>query len=117
MDTILLNPDSWDMEVDASGNIAMAADPYAQAQDIASACRTFKGEVYYNGDLGVPYFQQILGQVPSLQTINAEMEKAAITVPGIVDVVCKTQKAQGRGITGEIQATNTAGVPIQVSLS
>ncbi|HEY6019616.1 MAG TPA: hypothetical protein VIY48_06870, partial [Candidatus Paceibacterota bacterium] len=105
MDTILLRPDTWDMVVDANGNIAMATNPYSQAQDIASACRTFLGEVYYNNALGVPYFQSILGKIPTIQLVNSELQKAALTVPDVVDAVANVIKAEGRGLTGEMKAT------------
>ena len=39
--TLLLDPDTWDLTVDNNGNIAVAAPPYAVAQDVASAIRTF----------------------------------------------------------------------------
>ena len=46
MNTLYLDPQSWDLVLDAAGNIAMAKDPYAKAQDVASACRLFSGELY-----------------------------------------------------------------------
>ena len=37
MNTLYLDPQSWDLVLDAAGNIAMAKGPYAKAQDVASA--------------------------------------------------------------------------------
>jgi hypothetical protein len=37
MNTLFLNPGPWDLTLDASGNIALAAEPYSLAQDAASA--------------------------------------------------------------------------------
>ena len=36
MNTLFLNPATWDLMVDAEGNIAMAEAPYSTAQDVAS---------------------------------------------------------------------------------
>ena len=41
MNTLLLDLTNWDLLVDASGNIAVASDPYSVAQDVASAVRVF----------------------------------------------------------------------------
>jgi hypothetical protein len=58
--TLLLDRSLWDLTLDINGNIAMASEPYAIAQDVASACRTFLGECYYDTSQGVPYFQGML---------------------------------------------------------
>jgi len=42
MDTLLLDLDNWDLTVDAAGNWAVASPPYAIAQDVASAIKTFQ---------------------------------------------------------------------------
>ena len=62
MNTIALSSPAWDLEVDATGNIAMATGPNAIAQDVASAISTFLGEVYYDTTLGVPYLTDVLAQ-------------------------------------------------------
>lgn len=41
--TVLLNPRTWDLILNSSRSIAMASEPYALAQDVASACKLFKG--------------------------------------------------------------------------
>ena len=84
MNTLLLDLTNWDLVVDASGNIAQAAPPYAIAQDVASAQKTFVNEVWYNSTLGIPYFQNILGQNPPVSLFQAYMVGAAITVPDVV---------------------------------
>ena len=62
MNTLYLDPQNWDLVLDAAGNIAMAKDPYAKAQDVASACRLFSGELYYDTEKGIPYFEETLGK-------------------------------------------------------
>ena len=84
MDTLLLELNDWDLCIDASRNIARATAPYALAQDVASAIKTFLGEVYYDTTLGVPYFTQILGHTPPVAVFEEYMIAAALTVPGVV---------------------------------
>lgn len=82
--TLLLDQDVWDLVLDANGNIAMAAPPYALAQDVASACRTFEGEVYYDTTQGIPYFEDVLGQLPPASLLSQLLSNQALTVPGTV---------------------------------
>jgi hypothetical protein len=108
MDTLLLDTVLWDLTKDASGNIAVANAPYAIAQDVASACRTFLGEVWYNTALGVPY-GQILGQQPSLTFVKAQLVTAALTVPGCTNPVVYIGSVVNRKLTGQVQFTDSNG--------
>ena len=58
MNTLLLDASAWDLVLDANGDIALAAPPYAVAQDVASAISLFLGELWYDTTQGVPYFQR-----------------------------------------------------------
>ena len=83
-DTILLDRTTWDMVVDSNGNIAVASAPYALEQDVASAVSLFLGELWYDTTKGVPYFESILGQLPPPSLFRSYLERAALTVPGVV---------------------------------
>jgi hypothetical protein len=83
--TLLLDQTAWDVVLDSAGNIAMAQPPYAVSQDVASALKLFQGEGYYNTERGVPYFEQILGQLPPAAIIASLLEDEAKTVPGVVE--------------------------------
>lgn len=107
--TIYLDPTTWDLTLDASGNIALAGEPYSLAQDAASAIRTFLGECWYDTSLGVPYWTDILGHFPPLELMKAELVAAALTVPGIVEAKCFITSAVGRKFTGQVQITDVAG--------
>lgn len=109
MRTLLLDRTAWDLVLDASGNIASGTDPYQIAQDVATAVRTFQGEVWYDTTKGIPYFQQILGQWPPLATVRAYVEKAALTVAGVAAAQCTFVTLQERTLTGQIQITGTDG--------
>jgi hypothetical protein len=101
--TLLLDQDTWDLIADANGNIAQAAPPYALAQDVASAIKTFLGEVWYNDSIGIPYFGQILGKTPPVSVFKAYMVAAALTVPGVVSATCIISAFQNGTVTGQVQ--------------
>lgn len=104
--TLLLSTDLWDLVLDSSGNIAQAAPPYALAQDVASAIRTFLGEVWYDDTVGVPYFTKILGKIPPVNVFNALMVQAALAVPGVVSATCVISAFDNGTVTGQVQFTD-----------
>ena len=104
------NGASWDLCLDANGNIALASDPYSMAQDAASAVRTFLGECWYDTTLGIPYLTQILGQSPiPYALIKAQCVAAALTVPGVVSAVMYITGLTNRQLTGQLQITDSSG--------
>ena len=107
--TLLLDAQLWDLVLDASGNIAVASDPYSLAQDAASAIRLFKSELWYDTSQGVPYYQSILGKNLPLALLKAKFVSAALTVPGVVAAQCFISSASNRVITGQVQVTDVAG--------
>jgi hypothetical protein len=115
MNTLLLDTDLWDLCKDANGNIAMATGPYALAQDVASAIKTFLGEVWYDTTLGIPYLSQILGKTPPITLFQQYMVDAALTVPGVVKATCVISSFEGRTVTGQVQFTDSTGTTQTVS--
>jgi len=109
VDTLLLEPTIWDLTVDVAGNIAVAKAPLALAQDAASALRTFLGEVYYDTTLGIPYFGQILGQLPPLSLLRTYFVEAALTVPDVVSAQCFFTSFTGRVLSGQVQLVDDLG--------
>lgn len=110
MKTVLLDAESWDLVLDANGNIAAAQAPYQLAQDAASAVRLFQGELWFNTVPGVPYWSLILGaSPPPLSLMKAEFIKAAKTVPGVVAAQCFISSVSDRRVTGQVQVTDVAG--------
>lgn len=111
MKTFLLSVPGWDLSLDLSSNIALAEDPYAIAQSVASACRVFLGEEWYNTSAGVPYFQSILAMSPSLQFVKSQLALAASTVPGCNNPIVFLSDVTGdRRLTGQVQFTDSTGV-------
>ncbi|NTJ46919.1 hypothetical protein G6K93_07825 [Agrobacterium rhizogenes] len=107
--TLLLDTVLWDLAVDTAGNIAMAGEPYALAQDAASAIRTFEGEVFYDTTIGIPYFSQILGYAPPISLMKAHFNEAALSVPGVETSACFITSWDNRVVRGQVQITDSSG--------
>lgn len=111
MDTLLLDRTTWDVCLDARGNIAIASEPYAIAQDVASSVRLFLGECYYDTSRGVPHFQKILGHSPPLGIFKSALETAALTHPEVsTATVFITGGGSDREVRGQIQLRSVSGI-------
>ncbi len=106
---MLLDGAAWDLVIDASGNWALASDPYSLAQDAASEIKTFRGECYYDTAKGIPYWQQILGYNPPVQLMRTLFVRAALLVPGVVSAVCFLRAMDNRQVTGQVQIRDANG--------
>lgn len=114
--SLLLDRTTWDLTLDVSGNIAICSEPYSILQDVSTAIRMFLGECWYSTDLGLPYFGQILGQNQSVAVFKAQAQAAALAVPGVAAAVCVlTGLDATRRLSGQVQITTTAGVPLAVT--
>lgn len=116
MKTLLLAVNDWDLITDAAGNIALSSEPYALAQDVASAIRLFQGELWYDTVPGIPYFSTILGHAPPVVVFKEYMEAAALTVPGVVSAVCTINSFEGRTVIGQVLFTDSNGATGSVAL-
>jgi hypothetical protein len=117
MNTLLLDVGLWDLTLDAFGNIAVAAAPYALAQDVASACRTVLGEVYYDDTIGIDFFGQIFGKTPPVAVFQEMFVRAALTVPGVTAATCTIESfnTTSRSVVGQVVFTS-GGVQQTVSI-
>lgn len=117
MKTTLLDASQWDIVLEAAGNLAIATAPYQFAQDVASAIKLFLGELWYDKSKGVPYFSDVLGHNPPITYFQALMERAALTVVGVVSATCTITQIQDRTITGKIEFTTATGQTGEVAIS
>lgn len=115
MNTLLLDQAEWDLVLDISGNIAMASEPYSIAQDVASAIRVFEGDLWYDQTQGIPYFERVLGQAPSMQYLQSQIEARARTVPGVVQAQCVFVRVENRVLRGQCKIIDTTGAANNVS--
>lgn len=115
--TLLLDQSAWDLVLDATGNIAVGAPPYSLAQDVASACRLFLGELWYSSEKGIPYFEDVLGHAPPLALIAGHLERAAMSVPGVKSAQCIINDYRGgREASGVILFIDETGIQNGVSI-
>ena len=117
MNTLLLDNSAWDLVLDSNGNIALAAPPYAVAQDVASACRTFLGELWYDTTKGVSYWQKFLGKHPTTSQIASGLNAVALTVPTVAKANTVITSISGGKVRGQIQFTTIDGNSSTVNLS
>lgn len=113
MSTLYLDPETWDLAVDARGAIAIATQPYQTAQSVANACRLWRGEAPFNTDRGIPYDTEILGQLPPARQLAGWYEDEARTVPNVASAIANIDYAN-RTLSGQIQCTLTDGTVINV---
>lgn len=110
MNTLFLMPNTWDLALDVRGNIAISRETYAIAQDIASACRVFKKDLYFHQDEGIPYLEEILGKSKySLSLYRTQLEDQALTVPEVATAQAILSTANGRVVMGIIEFTTIDG--------
>lgn len=105
--TLMLSTDSWDLTIDAAGNIALASAPYAVAQDVASACQTWRGELWYDTTLGVD-FESILWNAPGASAIQQAFNQQALTVSSVATATTILGASLGN-VTGQIAFTTSTG--------
>lgn len=108
--TFLLDRETWDLCLDTTGNIAVATEPYSTAQDVASQCRMFEGEYWFDISLGIPYFDQILGGAQPIQALKSALAAAAERVDLVNSAQAYLSTISNRQVTGQIQFRTDAGV-------
>ena len=112
MKTLLLDPEKWDLLVDVNGNIAVADEPYRLAQDVACCIKTFTNDLWYNRTFGIPYFETIFGKNPPLSLVRDYLERAALSVPDVVNAKATIQalNRETRVLSGVVLVTDANGV-------
>lgn len=76
-----------DIYLDADGNISLSFDIQAVLQACAQAAKTILGEMVFNVNQGIPYFQTVWIGVPNIQQFTAALRAAFLTVPNVVEVI------------------------------
>lgn len=117
MRTLFLNPNTWRLMLDSNGNIATATDVYQIAQDIATACRVFIGDLYYRQQDGIPYNESILGKSGfPLSLYKAYLEDAALSIEGVVSASASLRLDNGRNVAGSIFFTADTGETGEITI-
>lgn len=89
LDTLALKPSSHDLEVDELGNWATVGDATPGsgtgagrrlAQDVATRCSTWRGEMYFDTTQGIAW-ERILSAAPEMQVVSSALMQEALKVP------------------------------------
>lgn len=109
--SLLFDPDNWgQLLVDAVGNIAVTDEPFRVAQDVATAVQTFKSDLWYYADEGVPYLEQIYGEKPNLVVLADYLEQQALRVVGVTTAKANIVSFIDRELSGQIVVNDEFGV-------
>lgn len=109
--------EGWDLTLDGDGNLAIATESEAVAQDVASACMVFSGECWFDNTLGIPWKEEVLGKRPTPGYIAQKMQTEAKKLP-IVDQALASVffDKTARRSYGTIRVTDITGTSTQVTL-
>lgn len=99
---------AWDVVLDDLGSWSLTDSDTSIAQDVASAIRTFLGECWYGTNLGLPYFESILGRKPPRSLLVDQIRKAAFTVKDVAKVQVTFLGLKDRVVTGVVMVTSTS---------
>lgn len=110
-----------DLLLDGSGDLILTSDADARgtnnvAQSCIQAISTFAGECFVNQALGLPYFQQLLGQKAPAATWDAVLQAAVLQTPGVIQLNYwkSTPDYRRRSLLIEFRAVTSQG-PITYS--
>ncbi len=112
--TLLLN-DSWDINVDASGNIAKVTDDYAIAQNVANAFRLFTDDAWFFPERGIPHFLIELRKAPKVNILKVRLRKAALAIEGVADCEIDLLHVEDRDLSGMALLTLENGNQIKLN--
>ena len=76
-----------DLYLNASGNISISYDQQALLEECSQAVKIVLGELVFNTNIGVPYFETMFVGIPNAQQFNAAVNNAILTVQGVLEVV------------------------------
>lgn len=117
MDTLALDPGTWDLTLDVQGNLATFGDATPMqdatgagmrlAQDVATRCLAWRGEVYFDTQQGIRY-ASILGLAPNLSVLQNAYNIEALNVPGCQTAVAAFTFTAGtqRKLVGELNVSD-----------
>jgi hypothetical protein len=76
-----------DIYLDQLGNISVSFDLQAVLEGCAQAAQTVLGEIIFNQNQGIPFFQTVWIGVPNVQQYQAALRIAFLNVPNVLEVV------------------------------
>lgn len=85
---LALDTATWDIHLDATGNIACLTDRSALlSQRIQVRLQTFQGECFLDRSVGVPYFSEILKKRPDIGRVRSLLAAVIAGVEGVKKIL------------------------------
>ena len=121
MRDLLLDPVTGDLVVvngfggfgpnSGQGDLTFATDSVAIEQDVRQALGLYLGEDALSPDDGTPWFQQVLGKLPSANALREMFKSRIESLPGIfsVDTINLSVDPKTRALTVSFSATDSLG--------
>lgn len=76
-----------DLYLDKERNISVSFDQEALLEQCAQAAKTLLGELIFNVDVGIPYFQSVWIGVPNMQQFNVALRRSFLSIPNVIEVL------------------------------
>lgn len=104
--------------VGSTGKTALTAKGAPQAaQRLAFRLHIFKGELLFAQNRGIPYLQELLGKVPSDQTIDQVFRSYVLEDPEFSQVTALTVTRKPNRVAAiELQATHVSAQTVRIVL-
>ena len=110
--TLALNPKTWDLQVDAEGNLKIHTGGMALAQDCANEIRLWRDDAYFQKDNGIKWLEVQLARKLDESVLRSVLREACMKVPGVAsvrDITIAGIDEDTRMLHGEIRITTTEG--------
>lgn len=126
MDTLALVVDTWDLDLDARGDLAtfgsgtpdstQTGPGMRMAQDVASRVRAWRGEVWFDYEQGIDY-PRYLGQAPAMAQLQADYQSEALLTPECATALADFNLDRTtRTVGGTLFLTDLAGYSAEVAV-
>lgn len=76
-----------DIYLNDDGNISLSYDLNAVLQECSQVARVLLGEMVFNTDQGIPFFQTVFSGVPNIPQYTNALRQAFLKVDGVIDVI------------------------------
>ncbi len=102
----------WDLQLGSDGSLKMLSGSAGIAQNVACACRCFKGGCYFYQDQGIAWFNDALSKKFQRTLIASRITEAALAVQGVSavkSVLIDGLDSETRTVAGEVQIVTEEG--------
>lgn len=99
-----------DIYVDGDGNLAIGEDAYAMAEIVKDITRTQLGELQFDEEAGVPYFETIFSSRTNADLFLANVQRVIQNISGVIRIESFTSSINGDVLNYEAQIRTQYGV-------